>query len=201
VDAATPAAITRRHLLEEHSGGTSPFLSVIGGKLTTCRSLAEETAAKLLGRLGREARTTSRDRLIPGAEDWPADLAALEQAMRTLAERHGCSGEQVATLWRLCGTRVRGILAEINGPWESLDGTSMPRAFARWVIEHEWVRTLDDLVERRLLLLYHHPLTATCLRQLAELLAAAGLLDAARIDQQVAESTERLEIKYGKRVV
>ncbi len=47
-----PATITRRHWLEEHPGADVPFYSVIGGKLTTCRSLAESAAATILKRLG-----------------------------------------------------------------------------------------------------------------------------------------------------
>ncbi|MBI3463085.1 MAG: glycerol-3-phosphate dehydrogenase/oxidase [Planctomycetes bacterium] len=200
VDASTPAAITRRHLLTEHRDAVVPTFSIIGGKLTTCRSLAEETAATLLTRLGRAVRATSRERLIPGAEAWPGD-AALEHAQRRLAERHGCSTQQVAAMWTLCGTRVGEILATVNGPCENLDGTAIPHEFVRWVIQHEWVQTLDDLIERRLLLLYHHPLTAACLRQLAQLLVEAGLLEPNQIDEQVAASVERLKTRHGKQVL
>jgi glycerol-3-phosphate dehydrogenase len=164
-----------------------PTWSVIGGKLTTCRSLAEETAATVLARLGRTMRATSRERLVPGAEAWPGD-AALEHAQRRLADRHGCSLEQVAAMWRLCGTRVDEILGTISSEYENLDGTAIPRDFVRWVIHHEWVRTLDDLIERRLLLLY------------AELLVEAGLLEAAQVDAEVASSIERLKSKFGKHV-
>jgi glycerol-3-phosphate dehydrogenase len=201
VDAATPAAVTRRHLLVEHREALVPTFSIIGGKLTTCRSLAEEAAGTLLARLGRSVRTTSRERPIPGAEDWPRDAAAVELAQRRLAERHRCSIQQIAAMWNLCGTRVGEVLAQINCPGEDLDGTALPREFVRWVIRHEWVQTLGDLVERRLLLLYHQPLTATCLRQLAELLAEAGLLEAKRIEEQVAKCMQRLKTKFGKQVV
>lgn len=44
VDAKTPAAITRRHQLVWNDGSSVPLVSLVGGKLTTCRSLAEETA-------------------------------------------------------------------------------------------------------------------------------------------------------------
>ena len=42
---ATPASVTRRHSLTENPEAPFPFYSIIGGKLTTCRSLAEETPA------------------------------------------------------------------------------------------------------------------------------------------------------------
>lgn len=47
VDAKTPAAITRRHLLVWNDEAPLPLLSLVGGKLTTCRSLAEEAASTL----------------------------------------------------------------------------------------------------------------------------------------------------------
>jgi len=45
-----------------------PLVSLVGGKLTTCRSLAEETAKEVLGRLGRNVEQTSRERQIPPTE-------------------------------------------------------------------------------------------------------------------------------------
>ena len=65
VDAKTPAAITRRHQLVWNDAAPLPLVSLVGGKLTTCRSLAEETAAAVLKRIGRNVITTSRDRPIP----------------------------------------------------------------------------------------------------------------------------------------
>jgi glycerol-3-phosphate dehydrogenase len=65
VDAATPAAITRRHQLVWNDASPVPLISLVGGKLTTCRSLAEESAAAVLGRLGKEVEQSSRDRPIP----------------------------------------------------------------------------------------------------------------------------------------
>jgi glycerol-3-phosphate dehydrogenase len=65
VDAKTPAAITRQHQLVWNEASPVPLVSLVGGKLTTCRSLAEETAAAVLGRLGRKALANSRERFIP----------------------------------------------------------------------------------------------------------------------------------------
>jgi glycerol-3-phosphate dehydrogenase len=65
VDAQTPAAVTRRHHLVWNDAAPVPLVSLVGGKLTTCRSLAEETAAAVLSRLGRPVRGNSRERPIP----------------------------------------------------------------------------------------------------------------------------------------
>lgn len=65
VDAKTPAAITRRHQLVWNGDCPVPLVSLVGGKLTTCRSLAEEAAAAVLTRLGQEVVATSRERPVP----------------------------------------------------------------------------------------------------------------------------------------
>lgn len=70
VDARTPAAITRRHQLVWNEASSVPLVSLVGGKLTTCRSLAEEAAAAILGRVGQPVRGNSRQRpLAPTAVD------------------------------------------------------------------------------------------------------------------------------------
>ncbi|MGH7193491.1 MAG: glycerol-3-phosphate dehydrogenase/oxidase, partial [Candidatus Saccharimonadales bacterium] len=151
-----PAAITRRHWLEEHTGSAVPLYSVIGGKLTTCRSLAELSARTIRRRLGLTGDApTSRDRSVPGAEGYPSDRSSLEAAWRSLAETHGWSVAQVRAIWQLRGTQTGPILAELApDDRASLQGVDLPVEFVRWVIGHEWVRRLDDLVERRLMLLY-----------------------------------------------
>lgn len=65
VDAKTPAAITRRHQLVWNESSAIPLVSLVGGKLTTCRSLAEEAAAAVLKRLGQNITANSRDLPIP----------------------------------------------------------------------------------------------------------------------------------------
>jgi glycerol-3-phosphate dehydrogenase len=65
VDAKSTAAITRRHQLVWNDQSPVPLVSLVGGKLTTCRSLAEETAAAVLERLGSPVKANSQDRAIP----------------------------------------------------------------------------------------------------------------------------------------
>jgi glycerol-3-phosphate dehydrogenase len=78
----SPAGVTRRHALAWHDDVPAPLVSVIGGKLTTCRSLAEETAHAILSRLDRpwqtgrtQSRPLSREVSLPTA----ADAAQLSQ--------------------------------------------------------------------------------------------------------------------------
>ncbi|HUY31882.1 MAG TPA: glycerol-3-phosphate dehydrogenase/oxidase [Pirellulales bacterium] len=198
---ATPAAITRRHWLEEHAGCDVPLYSVIGGKLTTCRSLAERAAGTLRSRLGLTPLVVSQDRPLPGGADYPADHDALEAEWRRLAALHGLSDGQARAVWTLRGTQTDSILAACGGgKTGNLTGTDLPLSFVRWVIHHEWVRRLSDLVERRLMLLYDRRLSEPALRELAGLLVEAGLLKAGEIEAEVGRTIERLKTHFGKRL-
>ena len=158
VDAKSTAAITRRHQLVWNEASPIPLVSLVGGKLTTCRSLAEETATAVLVRLGESAADVrnSRARVIPGG--------VLEK------ERQG-GGE--AARW---GEAVRRIIRE------------------------EWVTTLGDLVERRLLLLYDPQLDRLMLEGLARMLQEEGKLAEGNIDSTVDVCVIRLRTHFGLKI-
>jgi glycerol-3-phosphate dehydrogenase len=199
VSAASTAAITRRHALVKHGSAQVPIISVVGGKLTTMRSLAEITAAAVLEQLGREATVNSQNRYILGGEDYPREESLLQKTWQNLGGELGYQTGPVEAAWRLVGTRAPVCLSA-DTDRQSLDGGDMPRAMARWAIEREWATTLADLVERRLMLLYDQRLTRACLAQLAQLLAAAGHLADGQVETAVAGEVERLAARYGKRV-
>ena len=73
VDQATPAAITRRHQLVWNESAPLPLVSLVGGKLTTCRALAEEVAAAVLQRLGQTPKNSSLQRPIPRWDSCASD--------------------------------------------------------------------------------------------------------------------------------
>ncbi len=201
----TPSAVTRRHLLQPNPDCAAPFYSIIGGKLTTCRSLAEESAATILARLGLPHEASSRDRTLPGGEAYPADAAAVENELQRLADRLKLPREAIETVWSLTGTRTETVLNDVAR--ETADDSSelvadipLPRSFVCWVIRNEWATTLDDLVERRLMLLYHSNLSRESLTDLARLLAECGKLPPENIDREVNATIERLRSRFGKRV-
>ena len=203
--AATPASVTRRHKLVEHATKPVPMFSVVGGKLTTSRQLAEEATATILASVDKKVSRDSRGRAVPGGEDYPASSAALVDVQQQLATEFGLSQDQVAFAWPLFGMRLRSVLVEASrseptGDWKTLSGTMLPLAIARWTVVHEGPRTLDDLVERRLMLLYHRPLTAECLRQLAALLVEAGIICNQDVETHVAATVKRLQDHFGKQI-
>jgi glycerol-3-phosphate dehydrogenase len=197
--AKKPGAISRRHWLEKHLGGSLPLYSIIGGKLTTCRSLAEDAARQLLKDLGLRPVTDSRQRVVPGGQDHPADRQALARCQQQLAERYALPVSSIAATWCLLGSRTDQVLKTSDASASGLlPDSDLPQAVARWTIEHQWVGRLEDLIERRLMLLYEPRLSKACLEELARLLAQAGKLSESEIPRAVSEAANRLETHFGK---
>ncbi len=210
VDAATPGAVTRRHWIQRHEVAGHevaglPCYSIIGGKLTTCRSLAEQSVGRILVDLGLPLRTTSGDRPLPGGDNYPADETCRQTAWHVLAERFKLPARSVRAVWSLYGTRAGAVLAaaeaieaESGGEHSLVPDIELPSGLIRWIIRHEWVETLDDLVERRLMLLYDQRLSGRCLNALAELLVIENRLPADQSQQAVDATVARLVNHFGK---
>ncbi len=159
-DATVPAAVTRRHWMEPNPNCAVPLYSIIGGKLTTCRSLAEEAADEILEHVGLPRTADSKDR--PITENEPTLVATSASGFSTL---------------------------------------EIPLDVVKRVIQNQWVTTLDDLVERRLMLLYHPALRRAYLEQLADLMVEAGKLTPAEKSAAVNATADRLANHFGKKVL
>jgi glycerol-3-phosphate dehydrogenase len=182
-DASTPGAISRRHWMEPNPNCAVPLYSIIGGKLTTCRSLAEEAAGEILKRIGVPRIADSVERPITERESY----FALRSAGAVQSKGETPSQKQSGT----------------NAPSDAslLTGTQIPIEVVNKIIREEWVTKLDDLVERRLMLVYHPQLTRKCLEQLADLLIEAGVLAATDKNAVVDAVIQRLSAHFGKRVM
>jgi glycerol-3-phosphate dehydrogenase len=199
-------AISRDHSVEVHAHHGIPVLTLVGGKLTTSRAFGELVADEVLHRLSIARSATTVARCVPGGECVPRDRAALAQRWQELASQFGLTVEQVRAMWALCGSRVAEILeTQRIGDLDpacgtSVCGSSLPRIFVRWVIEHEWVQRIEDLVERRLMLVYEPGLSRRTIGELADLLAEAGKLDPTAKTDTVDVAVHRIETVYGREI-
>jgi glycerol-3-phosphate dehydrogenase len=201
-DGASPAAITRRHLLVRHVGAPLPAWSIVGGKLTTCRSLAETAAATVLRALGLPVLGTSRERPLPGACT-AAARASLVRRCAGLAAAAGSvdAAAAAARLVDLFGGRAEEAWRSGGGAGSSLiRGVDLPVAAAELCVASEWAITLEDLVERRLMLSFHERLSRESLTDVAAVLTRLGLLPADRQESEVEACAARLAARYGRDV-
>lgn len=146
-------SITRKHIIKDHAPRIEGMLSIIGGKLTTYRSLAEETVDAAFAKLGRKApKSGTRKAPLPGAEpDFPAF------AGRFVRERPDWLSEESARwLLRVYGGRAREIIAlaeqdaSLREPLVS--GKPGIAAAISFSFEHEYAKTLADVLLRRTML-------------------------------------------------
>ena len=217
-DARSPAGVTRRHLIVRHDDASLPLWSIVGGKLTTCRSLAETVAATVLAAVGLPVRGTSRERPLPGACGG-ASRDAVVSACRDLAEQAGVPRADAGTVAEqtagLFGSRAAAVwqsgrgLAALGGPAALgcpaplgglIRGVGLPRAAVGFCVREEWATSLDDLMERRLMLSFHERLSRESIADVAESLVAAGGLPPDHVAAAVDGYVARLEERYGRRV-
>ncbi len=144
------SAITRRHIIKVNKDIATGLLSIVGGKLTTYRNLAEQTVDKLarLQRL-RLPPCRTRDTDLPGAFGVDAARTALE-SLGTLSEAG------VARLVAVYGGRAAAV-AELGSNNQDLAATLDPdrRVLAAEVVfalRDEFAGTLEDIVFRRMMI-------------------------------------------------
>ena len=144
------SAITRAHIIKRHASPLDGMLSIIGGKLTTYRSLAEEAVDKVCDLLGqRRGNCPTRDTALPGAtaqveEDGnptPAFAALSDSGQRRLVSVYGGRTRRLAVICQNEPTLAR-----------SLDEAGLVLAAeVALAVRDEMARTLVDIVHRRLM--------------------------------------------------
>jgi glycerol-3-phosphate dehydrogenase len=150
-DASSTGAITRRHIIHNHAPEIRGLRSIVGGKLTTHRSLAEEVVDDVAGDLGRKTKCITANAALPGAEGMPyAELLVV------LADRLGAMGldpqmgSRLADTWGTRALEILDLARSGNGAGGVIDGeTPMLRAEAIFAVRDEAALSLTDVLMRR----------------------------------------------------
>jgi glycerol-3-phosphate dehydrogenase len=194
VEEGSTASIPRGHWIESAISNGMPIDTLIGGKLTTCRALGEEVADRVLGRLNLPRIAGTRERPVPGSKGYPK-AADQERYWRMVAEETGFSVEAAMACCRLTGSRAVETLKGLTAPGDRrlVAGTSFPVGFVRELVRNEWVTTLADLVERRLMLTTQRRIARETLTELAALAPTSTMSSAEQVEQTI----ERLRTHYG----
>jgi glycerol-3-phosphate dehydrogenase len=150
---ASEGSITRRHIMLDHAleatGGTRGLISIVGGKLTTYRELAEQSVDLVLAKLGRPAvRSRTAELPLPGGRTDPpwGEFAA------SFARASGLPRQTVEHLLRVYGARASEVLATASSPelrkvFDPFTGAIA--AEVPWAYQEEGARTLTDVIARR----------------------------------------------------
>lgn len=145
VEKGPESSITRKHILHEHDGRTRGLVSIIGGKLTTYRNLAEQTVdlvQRILGIAQSPSDTASSP--LPGG-DVPADTHGLPPVSDDGRQRLTMVyGSRCQRLSALCAGD--SSLARVLEPASGLLAAEVALA-----IREEFALHLTDIVHRRLM--------------------------------------------------
>ncbi|VDC21174.1 glycerol-3-phosphate dehydrogenase/oxidase [Pseudogemmobacter humi] len=200
-DGTAVGLISRDHsapVAEPEGARSWPIVSLVGGKWTTFRGFAEEVTDLVLTRLGRARLVSTQDLPIGGGRDYPADPGAwAAQAARET----GATQERAALLLARYGSGARAVLmAEGAAPSPLADAPEYSLQELGWLVRHEQVVHLDDLVMRRTALAVTGRLSAAGLAEAARVTAAALHWDEARRQQELDQTQARLENRHRLRL-
>jgi glycerol-3-phosphate dehydrogenase len=179
------SAVSRKHALYDHEkkDGLAGALSVVGGKITAYRAIAEEVADLAAKRLGATKRGRTEDDLLPGARDDRPRRSGDPKVDAHLASLYGSRASDVIALARddadlqapLC-EHHRGIAAEVVH-----------------AVRSEWARTLGDVLLRRTLLGLESCQGLDCLDAIAERMGSVLGWDDARRREETARYRAEIE--------
>lgn len=157
-DARTTGSITRSHIIFDHtSEGVTNLISLIGGKLTTYRQVAEELVDRVGRKLGRTLPPSpTRSLPLPGAIH--SDDSRITEAIARYAPL--VSRATLAHLFQMYGAMALDVLALIDQA-PDLATPILPQgpdiqAQVVYAMQSEFAQTLVDICHRRTTLSMHH---------------------------------------------
>lgn len=137
------------HLVMDPPGDQPPFLSVLGGKITTYRSLSEKAVNMICARFGGEEAPWTAHSPLPGGELGKGGMAGLLAGIR-----NNWPFLDETTIQRIAhayGADVYEMFAGCDSQ-NDLGEEFAPGFFAReaqWMLDHEFAQTVEDMLWRR----------------------------------------------------
>jgi glycerol-3-phosphate dehydrogenase len=132
------ADLSRRHAVLTSADGPGAVVTVVGGKLTTYRRMAEDAVDAVLAATGLAAGPCrTRDLPLVGAA--AADLLSKVSAPARLVRRYGAEAPAVVAN----AARLGGALEPVA------EGVPITAAELLWGVTHEGALDVEDLLDRR----------------------------------------------------
>lgn len=144
------SALTRGYVLDlDHPDGEAALLSVIGGKITTYRRLAEHALGKLQPVLGFKPGAWTADAHLPSGDLPRADFAAFLAQLK--ADRPWLPPALARRYARAYGSRVAAVLgaARSLGDLGEPLGDGLYEAEVDYLVHKEWALAAEDILWRR----------------------------------------------------
>ncbi|MCL5961542.1 MAG: glycerol-3-phosphate dehydrogenase/oxidase, partial [Chloroflexi bacterium] len=156
VDGVPPSSVTRGHQVVDHErrDGLPGLISVVGGKITAYRCIAQEVVDLASGRLGKNRASNTDREALPGArfDGW---AECIRETM-AFGRRLGLEEDQSRNLVDTYGLRAREVFAIVEREPRLGEricaGAPDILAQVRFAAEKEMALTAEDFMLRRSLL-------------------------------------------------
>nr|WP_245933464.1 glycerol-3-phosphate dehydrogenase/oxidase [Arthrobacter livingstonensis] len=175
-DETAPGFVSRDYRIERTdraiAGATVPVLSLVGGKWTTFRALSEHLANDVLAALGAERKTSTAKLSIGGGAGFPENAAGVEAWIAGHVSGT-VNAARAGVLLTRYGTRAGEVLAYLAaGEDEAFESThELSRREVEFMVEHEQIGHLVDILIRRTSLAFRGLVTGELLAETASALA------------------------------
>ncbi len=141
-----PSAVTRDYTLRvDDEAGRAPVLSVFGGKITTYRRLAEQAVDKLAPYFPA-IRPAWTDRSALSGSDF-GDATRVEARDAFFASHPHIAEATLRPIFRRHGTHAQAVVGD--GELGEDYGGGLTERELRYLVEHEWAQTAEDVLWRR----------------------------------------------------
>jgi glycerol-3-phosphate dehydrogenase len=200
IEGVKESSVTRRHIIYDHEKkeGLRGLVSVIGGKLTAYRGIAEDITDVVCKKLGSTVEcTTAREKLL-GADS--AELEKVQMKTDSLATEHGISVETLDRLVVLYGSRYTEVLDYLKKDRRLTERIckTQPDIMAEVVhaIEKESALTLNDFMIRRSLIAFRQCEGLDCCANVAKKMGQALRWSGREVSSQIRAYKNEIAMRH-----
>lgn len=194
-DDIAPGFVSRDYRIERARLGGIPVLSLVGGKWTTFRALAQHLSTDVLTALGRQRRVSTLDLPIGGGAGYPRTES--DRARWLEAHRGAHSAAFADRMLERYGTYASELLAAVPVTHQPLPGAPGYSAEEiAFLAAREDVVSLIDLLLRRTHIAFVGGVSSETLTEVAAAAAPALGWDDQKVQEQVAEAARVLQERH-----
>jgi glycerol-3-phosphate dehydrogenase len=181
--------------------GAAVVLSLVGGKWTTFRALAEHLSDDVLAELGMRRKVSTAKLAIGGGTGFPDTEAGVQKWIKAhmAADR---DADRVSVLLTRYGTRAEEVIAHLDRGHDRLLHSTHELSVREleFMAEHEQIGHLVDVLIRRTSLAFRGLVTGELLNEIAEVLAVPLGWDNAARAAEIHHAQEVLRRFHGVEV-
>ena len=180
-----PARITRHHIVKDHAPAVEGLVTIVGGKLTTFRSLGQDAADTIVKKLGAgRRRSRTRKEALPGGAT--ADFASFAAGFKRSVDLDERAAGRLLSIYGVRAPQVVALAREEKDLARVFDERSGALAAELvYGLKVESARTLTDVIMRRTMLGLNPDLPIGSVQLAAAMLAKHEGWDRGRTNREI----------------